>query len=266
MKKYIQTILAASLLMALTGCSPQINYSDGIESPAQTPTETSPGDSNTIDLGEGDRSVTIDLPDFTDPGEEGEPSSESWKEFAKIADDSKFRLLSEGGSEYFGMYDESYFMLYDPEFPAGKNWVVYYLESDETVQIGYDVFEMAAFNSGMELFIYGNKEDRALSGSEVSKNPDGSYTVRVPELEYSLRYNVENGYIIGRAVWDGTSDIFMGYSNITYGLSENDKATVRRAYELAQLEGESFEKPAEDKFLTDYYQGSALTGFLERTQ
>jgi hypothetical protein len=267
MKKSLLLITLAATTIALSGCSNEPGY-DSIEVPSPSATASpseSAGGSDTVDIGQGGGSITIDLPDFNDAGEEGTPSIEAWKEFATIADNSKFRILNEGGYEYFGMYDESYFMLYDPKFPGGENWVVYYLESDQTVQIGYDVFEMAAYNAGIELFIYGSTEDRALSGSEVSKNPDGSYTVSVKELGYKLRYNVEDGYIIGRAVWDESSDTFMGYTNISYGLSENDKATVARAYALAIEAGEEFKAPAEDKFLTDYSKGSALTGLQERS-
>lgn len=256
--------------MSLSGCAshePSYTEQNSPVEISQPTTESSSGISeeqaseNSPETGE----VNPSLPASDSTGEQAEPSLAAWKEFATIADNSKFRILEEGGYEYFGMYDDSYFMLYDPEFPGGENWVVYYLESDQTVQIGYDIFEMSAFNAGIELFIYGSTEDRALSSSEVSKNPDGTYTISVKELEYKLRYDVKDGYIIGRGVWNEESNTFMGYTNISYGLSENDKATVAQAYALAVESGEEFETPDEDKFLTDYSKGSALTGLQDRS-
>ena len=247
-----------SISLVLTGCTNGTTDYAGVDAPS---TSAPSSESNNLDLGEGDREITIDLPDFADAGEEAEPTAEAWKEFAAIADNSKFKLLKEGGYEHFGMYDESYFMIYDPKFPAGEYWTTYYFEKDQTVQVAYNIFEMAAFNAGIELFIYGPQEKRALSGSTVSKNPDGTYTVKTPDSEgYSLRYNVKDGLIIGRAVWEQDGKTFMGYTSIKYGLSENDKATAQRAYALAVDAGEKLVAPAPDELTTAFIKGSALTG------
>ena len=252
-----KTILVPALLslsLVLTGCATTATDYAGVDTPA---TSAPSSESNTVDVGEGDREVTIDLPDFSDAGEEAEPTIEAWNEFAKIVDDSKAKLLSEGGYEYFGMYDDPFFIIYDPEFPAGEYWAVYYYENDQTVQIGYDVFEMASFNAGIELFAFGSKEQRALTGVDVSKNPDGSFSVKIPDTDYSLRYMVKDGLISGRAVWDQDGKTFMGYTTAGYGVSEGDKAAVSRAYSLAKEAGEKFAAPEIDENTASYIKGSA---------
>lgn len=228
--------IALASLILLTGCAG-----------ASTPDTSASNDTDEINLQEGDGSIVVEFPDFASAGEEGEPSAEAWTAFAEIADNSKFKLLEDGGYEYFGMYEEPYLMIYDPAFPAGVNWTVYYFENDGTVNIEYDVFEMSAYNSGLELYLYGDISERPISGAAVSLNPDGTYTVKVPEQGYSIRYFVEDGYITGRGVWDEDSETFLGYSFIQYGIDEEYKTLVADAYKLAVESGETFVVSAEDQ-------------------
>ena len=236
--KYLTTLIAVSLLV-LAGC-----------------TSTNSDPNSEVSLDDGDGSIVVEFPDFASAGEEGEVSSEAWIEFAGIADESKFRLLEEGGTEYFGMYNEPYYMVYDPAFPEGKNWTVYYYENDGTVDIRYDVFEMGAYNAGLELYLYGDVADRPISGAGVSLNPDGTYTVSVKEQGYSLRYVVEDGLIVGRAVWDETSETFLGYSNISYGITDSDRELVNTAYKFAVEAGADFSIPEDSQVVEELPEGA----------
>lgn len=230
--------------LVLTGCSP--SESTGAY-------ENLPGDSATekLNLNEGDGSMVVEFPDFNSAGEEGEPTAAAWDAFAEIADNSKFKFLEEGGYEYFGMYDEPYIMFYDPNFPEGKYWVVYFDENSGNVSVGYDVFEMAPYNAGLELYLYGDVSERPISGAGVSRNPDGTYSVNVAEEDYYLRYIVKDGLISGRSVWDGDSGTFLGYTSVEYGLSQESKSLVEEAYRIAVEAGEEFEIPEESKIMEE---------------
>lgn len=235
--KPILLVLASVILLSACSSAPSQDDDTSDNSPEQ------------INLQEGDGSIIIDFPDFASAGETGAPSTEAWEDFAEIADNSKFRLLKDGGYEYFGMYNDPYVMIYDPEFPEGEYWTVYYFENEGTVNIEYDVFEMSPYNSGLELYLYGDIADRVISGAAVSLNPDGTYTVSVPEQGYSIRYFVEDGYITGRGVWDESSETFLGYTFIKYGLDEEYKTLVSDAYELAVKAGELFTISEESKLV-----------------
>jgi hypothetical protein len=246
MKKSLLLTLSLIPLFILAGCS-QPSVQPSIE-------EESSSEEGII-AGDGDGGLTIEFPDFTSAGEDGEITSAAWDAFAEIADNSKFKLLEEGGYEYFGMYDEPYIMLYDPKFPAGDRWVVYFDENSGNVSVGYDVFEMAPYNAGVELYLYGDIADRPISGAGVSLNPDGSYSVAVKDQGYYFRYLVEDGLISGRGVWDESSATFLGYSSIEYGLSSELKTLVADAYKFAVDAGEDFAIPAGSQIIEEAPQG-----------
>jgi hypothetical protein len=252
------SLIAISTLF-LSACSNSPGDYTQVETPTQvsSPSSPTPDESEDIDMGEGTESVTLDLPDFSTAGEEGESSAEAWLEFATVSDNSKNKLLAEGGYEYFGMYNEPYYMLYDSEFLGGKYWTVYYLEKTGSVQIGYDIFEMAAYNSGIELYVYGSVQKFPETGTSVAKNPDGSYSVKNQDSEFTLRYAVEDGLIKGRAVWDESSNTFLGYTSVGYGLSADDQKAVDKAFELAAAAGETFLVDKSDDFLEAFTNGSA---------
>lgn len=200
-----------------------------------------------ISLGEGDAEITIELPDFSSAGEEGEHSAEALEAFWDIADESKSKLIEEGGIESFSMFNEPFFTIYDPKNPIGENWIAYIYMTDNTGAFEYDLFEMSAYNAGLELYTRASIDDRPVSGVAVSLNPDGTYTVSVPSEGYSLRYAVEDGLIVGRAVYE--EDTFMGYSLISYGIDSDAKAYIQDLYELAIAAGETFIIPEDKKIV-----------------
>jgi hypothetical protein len=233
------TLLALSALL-LAGCSS--SNSGEVVNP------DSEGNIS-IDLGEGDKEVVLEFPDFSSAGEEGEHSEEVWLEFAKIADDSKFILMENGGVEYFSTLAEPYAMIYDPESKAGDFWIAYYYPDTGISSFGYDLFEMTAYNAGLELYLYNSVGERPLTGSKVLKNPDGSYTVVVEDQDIKIRYLVIENLIAGVALFEG--DTFMGYSEITYGLDTDTKALMSGIYDLAIENGETFEIPEDKRIISE---------------
>jgi hypothetical protein len=233
------SLLALSILL-LTGCAPSNN--GGIITP------DSEGNLS-IDLGEGDGEIVLEFPDFSSAGEEGEHSEEVWLEFAKIADESKFMLMENGGVEYFPTLSEPYAMIYDPENKAGDFWIAYYYPDAGISSFDYDLFEMTAYNAGLELYLYNSVGERPLTGSKVLKNPDGSYTVVVEDQDIKIRYLVIDNLIAGVAFFEG--DTFMGYSEITYGLDADTKVLMSDIYDLAIKNGETFEIPEDKRIISE---------------
>lgn len=230
--------LTVILSLFLMGCSPS-------ESPAPVDSEGVA----TIDLGEGDGEITLELPDFSSAGEEGEHSEEAWEKFAGIADDSKFALLQQGGVEYFPMFNEPYAMIYYPGSKAGTYWIAYYYPDTGAWDFQYDVFEMSPYNAGLELYLYNSVGERPLSGSKVLENPDGTYSVVVEEQNIKLRYAVVDGLIAGTAVF--AEDTFMGYSEVTYGLDDQTRKLMLELYDIAVESGETFEIPEDKKVISE---------------
>lgn len=202
-----------------------------------------------IDVGQGDAEVTIEFPDFSSAGEEGVHSEETWLEFAKIADESKYMLMEKGGTEYFSNLSEPYAMIYDPENKAGDFWIAYYYPNTGDAEFAYDLFEMTAYNAGLELYLYNSVGERPLTGSQVLKNPDGSYTVVVEDKDMKIRYLVVDGLIAGVAIFE--EDTFMGYSEMTYGLDATTKDLADNIYNLAVENGETFEIPAGQEIISE---------------
>jgi hypothetical protein len=229
------SILAISAIF-LTGCSS-----------SNTTIDESEG--SNISVGEGDGEITVNFPDFSSAGEEGEHSAEALEAFWDIADESKFTLIEQGGIESFPMFEEPFFTIYDPKNPVGENWIAYIYMADNTGSFEYDLFEMSAYNAGLELYTRASIDDRPVSGVAVSLNPDGTYTVSVPSEGYSIRYQVENGLIVGRAVYE--EDTFMGYSEISYGLDPEAVTYVKDLYDLAIAAGETFVIPEDKKIVEE---------------
>jgi len=227
--------LFAITALFLTGCAPSSNVI------------IDESEGSNISLNDGDAEITVEFPDFSNAGEEGEHSAEALEAFWDIADDSKSKLLEEGGAELFSMFEEPFFTIYDPKNPVGENWIAYIYMKDATGSFEYDLFEMSAYNAGLELYTRDSIENRPISGVAVSLNPDGTYTVSVPSEGYSLRYAVEGGLIVGRAVYEG--DTFMGYSQISYGLDTELKTYIKDLYELAVAAGETFVIPEDKKIV-----------------
>jgi hypothetical protein len=233
------SLLAISILL-LAGCS--ASNSGEVLAPDS--------DGNvSLDLGEGDGEVTLEFPDFSSPGEEGVHSEETWLEFAKIADDSKFELMTNGGVEYFPMLSNPYAMIYDPASKAGEFWIAYYYPDSGEASFAYDLFEMTSYNAGLELYLYNSIGERPLTGSQVLKNPDGSYTVVVEDKDLKIRYFVIGNLIAGVAVFE--EDTFMGYSEITYGLDVDTKELMENIYAFAVENGESFTIPEDKQIMSE---------------
>jgi hypothetical protein len=217
----------------LAGCSPTIvDYSSG--------TDTTPSPKSDIDLGEGDDSGTIQLPDFNSAGEEGEVSDAAWNEFYDITIASGDALLADGALEYYEMFEEQpYIMISVPDSELGSFWNIYSNVNEKTYSIAFDTFSMSPLSSYLDLMRGQGDKEVGKTLTTVSKNEDRTFTITRIATGEKRRYKVQGGVISGVAVF-AEDELFLGYSSVYYETDAALLTTVNEVYQSGIDAGEEF--------------------------